>query len=96
MGRKFWFSDSGGCTIVGVGGREKQRAEERLRACGVLGPKEEINGVVEVVSFDDTLGKLREVFEDGHPRTVECPILKSVVFRAKVERHLALHLLSSQ
>ena len=61
IGRKFCFSDSGGSTIVNVVGREKRRTEERLRACGVLGPGEEINGAVEAVSFDDTLGELREV-----------------------------------
>ena len=65
IGRKFWFSDNGGCTIVDIVGREKTRAEERLRACGVLGPGEEINGAVEAVSFDDTLGKLREVVGEG-------------------------------
>ena len=48
-----------------VGGREKKQAKERLRACEVLAPEEEINGVVEAVSFDDTLGKLREVFREG-------------------------------
>ena len=29
--------------------------------CGVLGPSEEINGAVEAVSFDDTLGLLGKV-----------------------------------
>ena len=62
IGKKFWFSDSGGCTIVGVIGREKKRAEEQLKACGVLAPEEEINGAVEAVSFDNTLGKLQKVF----------------------------------
>ena len=38
--------------------------EERLRACGVLGPGEEINGAVEAVSFDDTLGMLGKVVEE--------------------------------
>ena len=65
IGRKFWFSDSGGCTIAGLVGRKKKRAEEKLRACGVLAPEEEINGAVEAVSFDDTLGKLRRVFVIG-------------------------------
>jgi hypothetical protein len=65
IGKKFWFSDNGSCMITGVGGREKKRAEERLRACRVFGPEEEINGAVEAVSFDDTLGKLREVFGEG-------------------------------
>ena len=59
------FSDSGACTIVGIGGREKTKAEGRLRACGVLGPDEEINGAVEAVSFDDTLGMLGKVVEEG-------------------------------
>ena len=61
MVRKFWFSDRGRSTIVSIIGREKRRTEERLRACGVLGPGEEIIGAVEAVSFDDTLGELREV-----------------------------------
>jgi hypothetical protein len=39
--------------------------EERLRDSGVLGPEEEINGAVEAVSFDDTLGELRKVVEEG-------------------------------
>ena len=29
VGRKFWFSSNGGCTIAGVVGREKKRAEEK-------------------------------------------------------------------
>ena len=37
---------------------------ERLRACGVLGTREEINGAVEAVSFDDTLGDLRNVLKE--------------------------------
>ena len=65
IGKKFWFSDSGGCTIAGVVGREKKRAEERLWACRVLGPEEEIHGAMEAVSFDDTLGKLREAVGEG-------------------------------
>ena len=65
IGRKIWFSDNGGCTIVGVGAREKKREEERLRACGILGPGEEINRAVEAVSFDNTLGKLREIVGGG-------------------------------
>ena len=56
--RKICFSDNGGCTVVGIAGREKTRVEERHRAWGVLGPEEEINGAVEAVSFDDTLGIL--------------------------------------
>jgi hypothetical protein len=35
--------------ITGVSGREKKRTEERLRACGALGPNEEISGAVEAV-----------------------------------------------
>ena len=59
------MSDSGGCTIISVVGQEKKRAEERLRACGVLSPREEINGAVEAVSFDNTLGELQEVVGEG-------------------------------
>jgi hypothetical protein len=42
--------------MTGIGGREKKRAEARLRACGALGPDEQISGAVEAVSFDDTVG----------------------------------------
>ena len=39
--------------------------EERLKACGVLDPDEEISGAVEAISFDDTLGELRKVIGEG-------------------------------
>ena len=65
VGRKFWFSENGGCTIASLVGREKKRAEEQERACGVLAPEEEINGTMEAVSFDDALGELRKVFGEG-------------------------------
>ena len=74
IGRKFWFSNNGGCTITGIVGREKKWAEERLRAYGVLGPEEEINGAVEAVSFDNTLGKLREVFGEGLSEDRKIPV----------------------
>ena len=45
-------------------GREKTKAEKRLRACGALGSGEEINGAMEAVSFDDTLGMLKEVVRE--------------------------------
>ena len=51
--------------MVNINGRERKRAETRLRACGVLGPDEEVKGAVEAVSFDDTLGEIREVVEEG-------------------------------
>ena len=63
--RKCWFSDNGGYTIAGISDREKKRAEERLRACGVLGPHNEIGNIVEAVSLDDTMGDLRNVLEEG-------------------------------
>ena len=47
--------------MAGVNGRERKRAEERLKGCRVLSPNEEICGAVEAVSFDDTLGELRKV-----------------------------------
>jgi hypothetical protein len=65
ISRKFWLSDNGVSAVTGVGYREKRRVEERLRACGALGPDEEISGAVEVVSFDDTVGDLRQVVEEG-------------------------------
>ena len=34
-------------------------------ACRVLSPEEEIDGAVEAVSFDNTLGKLRKVVGEG-------------------------------
>ena len=42
--------------ITGISGQERKRAEERLKACGVLGPDDEIGNAVEAVSSDDTLG----------------------------------------
>jgi hypothetical protein len=66
--------------ITGVGGREKKRVEERLRACGVLGPEEEINGAVEAVSFDDTLEKLREVFEEGLSEDRTVPVCSEKMY----------------
>jgi hypothetical protein len=51
--------------MTGIGSREMRRVEERLRACGALGPGEEISGAVEIVTFDDTLGELRQVVEEG-------------------------------
>jgi hypothetical protein len=65
IGRKFWFSDSGGGMVASIGGREKKKAEARLRACGALGANEEISGAVEAVSSDNSLEKLQEVFEGG-------------------------------
>jgi hypothetical protein len=43
----------------------EEKGEEWLRACGVLSPNEEINGAVEAVSFDDTIGELQKVLEEG-------------------------------
>ena len=80
IGREFLFSDSGACTIVGIGGREKTKAEGRLRACGVLGPDEEINGAVEAVSFDDTLGKLREVVGEGLKEDRTIPVCSEEMY----------------
>jgi hypothetical protein len=51
--------------VTGIAGREKKKAEAQLRACGALGANEEISGAVEAVSFDDTVGELRKVFEEG-------------------------------
>jgi hypothetical protein len=65
IGRKFWFSDSGVSATTSVSGRGKRRVEEWLRACGALDPCEEISGAVEAVSFDDTIGELRRVVEEG-------------------------------
>jgi hypothetical protein len=79
IGRKFWLSDSGVSAMTGVSGREKRREEERLRACGALGPGEEISGAVEVVSFDDIVGDLRRVVEEGlvEDRTIRNTLTKS-------------------
>ena len=65
IGRKFWFSDSGGCTITGINGRKKRNVEERLRACCALDSDDEISSAVEAVSFDDTLGEIRRVADEG-------------------------------
>ena len=65
INRKVLFSENGGCTIVSISGRERRRAEERLRACGALSHNEEIREAVEAVSFDDTLGEIGNVVEGG-------------------------------
>ena len=65
INRKVLFSENGGCTIVSISGRERRRAEERLRACGALSHNEEIREAVEAVSFDDTLGEIGDVVERG-------------------------------
>jgi hypothetical protein len=49
--------------MTGIGGQERRRVEERLRACGALGPDKEISGAVEAITFDDTVGELRQVVE---------------------------------
>ena len=56
--RKFWFSYNGGCTTTGI-------SEKRLRVCGALGSVNEISSVVEGVSFDDTLGEIGRVADEG-------------------------------
>jgi hypothetical protein len=38
------------------------------------GPKEEINGAIEAVSFDDTLERLQEVFEEGRSEGQTIPV----------------------
>jgi hypothetical protein len=68
--------------ITGVCGREKKWTEERLRACGVPGPGEEINGAVEAVSFDDTLEKLREVFEGGLSEDRTVPLCSEKMYES--------------
>ena len=50
------------------------RAEERLRTCGVLASGEDISGAVEAVSFNDTLGGLPGVVEEGLSEDRTIPI----------------------
>ena len=50
---------------MGISGQEKKRAEERLKACRVIGPNEGIGNAVEAVSFDYTFGELRKVLKEG-------------------------------
>jgi hypothetical protein len=66
--------------VTGIGGAEKKRAEARLRACGALGPDDEISGAVEAVSFDDIVGKLREVFEEGLSKDRTVPMCSERVY----------------
>ena len=40
-------------------------AEERFIECGVLNPDKEVSSAVEAVSFDDTLGEMGQVIEEG-------------------------------
>ena len=49
IGRKILFFDNGGCTITGISGRKKKQVEGRLKACGALGPEEEIGNAMEAV-----------------------------------------------
>ena len=35
-----------------------------MKACGALGPDEEIGDVVEAILFDDTLGEIERVVEE--------------------------------
>ena len=65
IGRKFWLSDNGGCTLIGISSREKKKVEEHLRSCGALHPDEAISGAMEAVLFDDTLGELCGVVDEG-------------------------------
>jgi hypothetical protein len=74
MGRKFWLSDSRVSAATDIGSREKRRAEERLRACGALGPEEEISGAVEAVAFHDTVGELRQVVGEGQDGDRTIPV----------------------
>jgi hypothetical protein len=60
--------------MTGVDGREKRRVEERLRVCGALGPDEGISGAVEAVTFDDTIGELRQVVEEGLVKDQTIPV----------------------
>jgi hypothetical protein len=85
IGRKFWFSDIGGGVVAGIGGREKKKAEARLRACGALGPHEEISGAVEAVSFDDTMGELRKVFEEGLSEDRTVPVCSKRMYEVIAE-----------
>jgi hypothetical protein len=51
--------------VTDISGWEKKKAEAWLRPCEALGANEEISGAVEAVSFDDTIGELRRVLEEG-------------------------------
>jgi hypothetical protein len=66
--------------VTGIGGREKRRAEARLRACGALGPDEGISGAVEAVSFDDTVGKLWKLLEEGLGEDRTVPVCSERVY----------------
>ena len=85
IGKKFWFSGSGGCIISSIVGREKKWAEEWLRTCGVLGSEEEINGTVEAVSFDDTLGELRKVFKEDLSGDRTIPVCSKKMYEVIVD-----------
>jgi hypothetical protein len=60
--------------VTGIGSREKKKAEAQLRACGALRANEEISGAVEAVSFDDTVGELQKVFEEGLNEDLIVPV----------------------
>jgi hypothetical protein len=71
--------------VTGIGGREKKKAEARLRAYGALGANEEISGTMEAVSFDDTLEKLREVFEEGLSEDRTVPVCSERIYEVIVD-----------
>jgi hypothetical protein len=66
--------------VTGIGSRKKKKAEARLRTCGTLHANEEISGAVEAVSFDDTVGELRKVFEEGLSEDRTVPVCSERVY----------------
>ena len=65
---------SGGCTIANISGRKKRKVEEHLRACDALGPDDKISSAVEAVSFDDTLGEIGRVADEGQSEDRVIPV----------------------
>ena len=96
INRKILFSENGGCTIVSIGGRERRRAEERLRACGALGDEEEISEAVEAVSFDDTLGEIGDIVKRGLSEDRVIPVSSIDMYEAisNFEKGIRAHLIA--
>ena len=80
-------------TITGIGDRNKKRFEGRLKACGALGPDEDIGDIVDKVSFDDTLGEIERVVEGdlSENRVISVNSVKMYEVITNFEKEIGVH-----
>ena len=59
------FSENGMCKFENINGRDNKIGilEEQLREIGIISEEEAINGYMEMISFDDTLGEMEKVIK---------------------------------